>query len=107
MKYAVLLSRDPEDDLVDLYRYVAQVESVERAEHLLSRLERACLAPGQFPNRGRASPELESVGVMEFRQIAEPPYRILYRLTGQTVHVHAVLDGRRDLSDLLARRLLR
>jgi prevent-host-death family protein len=34
-------------------------------------------------------------------------YRILYEVQEQAVFVHAILDGRRDLRDLLERRLLR
>ena len=34
-------------------------------------------------------------------------YRIVYEIAGREVHVLAILDGRRDLQDLLAERLLR
>ena len=35
------------------------------------------------------------------------PYRIIYRIEEDTVTVLAVLDGRRDLEDLLLERLIR
>jgi toxin ParE1/3/4 len=35
------------------------------------------------------------------------PYRIMYRLQGTTVLIFAILDGRRELTDLLLQRLLR
>jgi hypothetical protein len=35
------------------------------------------------------------------------PYRIVYRIEGDTVTVLGVLDGRRDLEDALLERLLR
>jgi GrpB-like predicted nucleotidyltransferase (UPF0157 family) len=35
------------------------------------------------------------------------PYRIVYRISGNTVVVLAVLDGRRDLQDVLLERLVR
>jgi toxin ParE1/3/4 len=47
------------------------------------------------------------VGVLEFREVTLKRYRIVYEVVGRTVYVHAVLDGRRDLEDLLVRRLLR
>jgi toxin ParE1/3/4 len=35
------------------------------------------------------------------------PYRLIYRVEGDRVYVPAVLDGRRDLEELLIRRLMR
>ena len=107
MKYAVLLAREAEDDLVDIHRHIAASDSVDRADHVLTRIETMCRELGRFPRRGHAPPELERVGVFEFREVHFKPYRILYEVVGERVYVHAILDGRRDLHDLLARRLLR
>jgi toxin ParE1/3/4 len=42
-----------------------------------------------------------------WRELVVKPYRILYRVSSDTVTVLAVFDGRRDLEDLLLERLLR
>jgi toxin ParE1/3/4 len=42
-----------------------------------------------------------------WREIVARPYRILYRVSGDTVTVLAAFDGRRDLEDVLLERLLR
>jgi toxin ParE1/3/4 len=52
-------------------------------------------------------PELREIGVTEYREVVRKPYRIVYFTVGRQVYVVAILDGRRDLEDLLARRLLR
>jgi toxin ParE1/3/4 len=44
---------------------------------------------------------------MEFREIHFKPYRIIYQIIDKRVFVHCVLDGRRDLQELLERRMLR
>jgi toxin ParE1/3/4 len=51
--------------------------------------------------------ELERVGVAHFRVGLHGPYRVLYEVGDEAVIVHAVLDGRRELRDLLFRRLVR
>ena len=107
MKHAVYLTPEASDDLIDVYRYVATRDSVERADQLLDKLEDACRALSDFPSRGHVSPELERVGVFDFREIHVKPYRIIYEIVARKVYVHAVVDGRRDLQDLLQRRLLR
>jgi len=45
--------------------------------------------------------------VFDFREVHVGPYRIIYEMGGRVVWVLAVLDGRRDIQDVLARRLLR
>jgi toxin ParE1/3/4 len=107
MRAAVLLTQDAEDDLVALHAYVSAASSVARADALFTRLEAACRSLERLPRRGRVPPELERVGVVDFREILVRPYRIFYEIVGDVVHVHAILDGRRDLPELLAERLLR
>jgi toxin ParE1/3/4 len=107
MKFSVLLVEDAEKDLWEIYLYVAQNDSVEKADRLLHNLERAILKLETLPERGHFPPELERIGVREYREIFFKPYRIIYQVIRSEVLVHCVLDGRRDLQDLLQRRVLR
>jgi toxin ParE1/3/4 len=107
MKFSVLLVEDAEKDLWEIYLYVAQNDSVEKADRLLHNLERAILKLETLPERGYFPPELERIGVREYREIFFKPYRIIYQVIRSEVFVHCVLDGRRDLQDLLQRRVLR
>lgn len=107
MKYSVVVAAEAEDDLSAIHRYVTVSESHARAEALLTKLLAACRRLERFPSRGHYVWELERLGVVEFREIVSAPHRIIYEIEGNTVVIHAVLDGRRDLQDLLAARLLR
>ncbi len=42
-----------------------------------------------------------------WRELLIEPYRLIYRIEGDTVTVLALFDGRRDLEDLLLERLVR
>jgi toxin ParE1/3/4 len=107
MKYAVHLVVDAEIDLSEIYLYVAQSDSVERADRLLNNLENTIMKLEAIPLRGYRPPELERVGVRDFREVFFKPYRIIYQVIHFDVFVHCVLDGRRDLQDLLQQRVLR
>lgn len=107
MKYKVYLVIDAESDLWDIYYYVARHDSVENAGRLLGNLERTIAKLETMPLRGHFPPELKRVSVLEFREIFFKPYRIIYQTIESSVYVHCVLDGRRDLQDLLQERLLR
>ena len=107
MNLRVHIISDAEDDIFDIYRYIAQNDSIGHAEHVFKRLEQTCESLSENPERGHLPPELERIGVAEYREVHFKPYRIIYNIAGREVFIHCVLDGRRDLQELLERRLLR
>lgn len=107
MRFTVNLVIDAETDLFDIYLYVAQHDSPGKAGRLLNNLEKTILRLETTPLRGNYPHELERIGVFEFREIFFKPYRIIYEVKKSNVYVHCVIDGRRDLQDLLQTRLLR
>jgi len=106
-KYDVIFDRDAEEDLFDIYAFVAMNDSVERADRLFAALRRTCLKLRKQPLRGNIPSELFEIGVTEFRELHYKPYRVIYSLESTTVYVHCVLDGRRDIQTILQERLLR
>ena len=107
MMHRVLIIADAEEDILDIYRYVARNDSPATAKDLLEKLRQACESLSASPERGRVPPEFERIGVSEYREIHFKPYRVIYQVAKRQVFVYCVLDGRRDLKDLLERRLLR
>lgn len=106
-RYRVRIVEDAEQDLIDIYNYLATHDSVDNATYVLDKLESACLRLAELPLRGHVPPELDRIGVTAFREVHFKPYRVIYQVIGQDVVVHCVLDGRRDMESLLERRLLR
>lgn len=106
-KYRVHILAEAEADLFDIYSYIATHDSPERAGHVLDRLEALCVQLANLPRRGHIPPELERIGVTDYREVHFKPYRTIYQIIGRDVYVHAILDGRRNLQALLERRLFR
>lgn len=77
-----------------------------RVERVLAKLLDRAEALATLWDRGRTPPELRAVADRTWRELIERPWRIVYRVVDDTVEIHAVLDGRRDLRDLLLERLL-
>ena len=107
MKFNVHVVADAERDILDLFEYVARSGSPLNARRLIDKLEESILSLEDMPERGHFPPELRRINVFDYREIHVKIYRIIYRITGSDVFVHCVLDGRRDLHDLLERRLIR
>jgi toxin ParE1/3/4 len=106
-KYNVTLDVDAEDDLFEIYAFIALNESIKRADNVFSLLHRTCNKLATLPMRGNIPTELFEIGVTEFREIHQKPYRIIYSVEATTVYVHCILDGRRDLQTILQERLMR
>ena len=66
---------------------------------------RGCLR-SEHPRRGNHPRELLDIGIRDYREVFFKSYRIIYRVTEDTVHVLVIADGRRDMQTLLERRLL-
>ena len=107
MKHQVLLIAEAEEDIFDIYKYVLRADGRSRADHLLGKLQETCQSLAEMPRRGHNPPELDRVGVRGYREIHFKPYRVIYQIVGRKVFIHCVLDGRRNLQDILERRMLR
>ena len=75
-------------DFVALDDPAAAAALVVRIRHGVKRLE-------MVPAAGRVVPERREQG---YREILEPPYRIVYRVAGREVHILRVWHSRRDLA---------
>ena len=106
-RYRVRLTEDAEQDLIDIYHYIALYDSVENADYVLNQLEALCSRLTELPKRGHVPPELNRIGVSNYREVNFKPYRVIYEVVRQGVFVHCILDGRRDIPSLLERRLIR
>ena len=107
MRYKVVILPEAKADILAIHLYVANNDLLPRAEKLLNNLEKRCEALNYSPQRGHLVPELQRIHVKVFREIHFKPYRIIYQIVEPEVYIHAVLDGRRDLQELLELRLLR
>ena len=107
MKYEVFFIEDAEEDIFEIYNYVAFNDSIGKADILFEKLQETCLSLENYPDRGHLPPELERINVREFSEIHFKPYRIIYQIRDKKVFIHCVLDGRRNLQDILQDRLLR
>jgi toxin ParE1/3/4 len=92
-------------DLRTIRAYIAQSDSPERADCVVAQIVHAALSLNENPLRGSYPPELLALGVRNYRQLHFKPFRILYRVLGQTVHISIIVDGRRDMQSLLAKRV--
>jgi toxin ParE1/3/4 len=107
MRREVVLSESALTDLLDINDYYLWEISDRIASKIIDSLESAVNNLAEFPDRGSIPKELLSLGIRQYRQVIEKPYRIIYETFTDKVVVHAILDGRRDMQSLLMQRILR
>lgn len=111
-RVAVRIAEGAEADLQAIWRRRAAQrgsEGSDGADALLDDLVTRIESLADHPAKGPVPPELEALGIREYRQLAHPPFRIVYHLTrgdSGTVTVLLIADARRDFRTLLEERLL-
>ena len=106
MRCEVIFSKEAEEDLLDIYKFVALNDSFEKAESLFESLMDACLSLKDFPHRGHKLLEFYDL-VTGYIEILYKPYRIIYKIQNGMVKVMGILDGRRHVKEILKDRLLK
>ena len=105
MRFDVLLTEHAERDLEQLHDYIAEHDTPGNAARVLDRIEKALEGLSTFPERGSHPKELLALGIRDYPQIFFKPYRMIYRIKERRVYVYLIVDGRRDMQTLLARRM--
>jgi toxin ParE1/3/4 len=107
MKYKVIIDPQAKLDLKEIYIYVAVNDSVQAANKLLDALEETCYKLEKYPERGHIPPELRQTGIKKYLEILYKPYRIIYEIENDKIYIHSVIDGRRNIQEILSDRFLR
>ena len=103
-KYDVVWSNVAENDLRNIVEYIAD-DSLSNALKIFKSIKRKASSLYTLPERGRIVPELREQGILQYRELIIYPWRILYRISEKNVLVLSVLDSRRNIEDILLKRL--
>ena len=103
-KYDVVWSNVAENDLRNIVEYIAD-DSPPDALKVFKRIKQKASSLYTLPERGRIVPELRDQGILQYRELVIPPWRILYRVSEKSILVLSVLDSRRNIEDILLKRL--
>jgi toxin ParE1/3/4 len=93
-------------DLTEIAEFIAE-DSPETARKIAKKIQGRISKLETAPERCRVVPELANQGITQYREMIISPWRILYRIDGKAVHVVLVVDGRRNLEDVLFKRIMR
>ena len=96
MDYKIVFRPQAEEDLLSLYRYIAEGAGVIRAGAYIERIEAACMSLRSFPERGTRRDDLVSgLRTIGFERRATIAFRVL----ADTVEIVTIAYGGRNFED--------
>jgi toxin ParE1/3/4 len=102
--YKINWANVAENDLIEIIEYIS-INSPVDALKILQKIKKMASSLHSLPERGRVVPELQDQSILIYREIVIPPWRIIYRISDDEVYVLTVLDARRNVEDILLKRL--
>lgn len=103
--YEIIWARVAENDLKEIIEYIA-FDSSANALRIFKKIKNKASSLYTMPERCCRVSELKDQGVMQYRELIIPPWRIMFRISEMKVYVLSVLDSRRNIEDLLLKRFV-
>jgi len=103
--YDIVITDNAEQDLNEIILYIAQRE-ITIAQGIYEKLQSKVFSLRTFPEKGRIVPELFDHNIFQYHEVIENPWRIIYKIEDKKVFIMTVLDGRRNVEDILLKKLL-
>jgi len=104
--FEVIWTRTAVLDLDEILAYIAAERGVDQALLMYETLRERITSLSTMPRRARQVPEFLDIGLHEYREMIEGPYRLIFRIIDQKIVLLGILDSRRDLEELLIQRAI-
>ena len=101
--YEIVWARVAEKDLIEIIDHIA-TDSPANALKVFQKIKKKASSLYTMPERCRIVPELRDQGIMQYRELIVPPWRIMFKITDMKVFVLSVIDSRRNIEDILFKR---
>jgi addiction module RelE/StbE family toxin len=104
-KYFVKWTAPAREDINEIIDYISKT-NMNYAVKILDKIEENVRKLDMFSERYRIVPELEKHGYLIYREIIVEYWRIIYKIENDFVYIMLVIDGRRNLEDLLLKSII-
>ena len=104
-EHHVFWTQTAQKDLKKIIEYIA-VDSDIQARQVYLAIKQKADNLRQMPLQGRIVPELRYHSILIYRELISSPWRIIYKTEENKVWVLAVIDGRRNVEDILLERFI-
>ncbi|MBS4031244.1 MAG: type II toxin-antitoxin system RelE/ParE family toxin [Clostridiales bacterium] len=103
--YQIFWTQTAQHDLKKIIEYI-RTDSENQAKQVYFAIKQKAENLRQMPLQGRIVPELRFHNILTYRELISPPWRVIYKTEDNKVWVLAVIDGRRNMEDILLGRFI-
>ncbi len=105
-EYQVVWTKSAVSDLEGIVDYIAESNPLT-AKSIFANLKKQVETLSYSAQRGRHIPELQEQGILLYRELVIYPWRLMYRIHERTVYILAIIDSRRNIEDILLKKLIK
>ena len=103
--YTVNISKSAQNDLKEIVKYIAK-NNPRISLDVLKKIKDRINSLKKFPERGGYVQELLKHNIKDYRQLIEPPWKIIYKIDINIVNILIIIDSRRNTQDILVEKLI-
>ena len=107
MNYKVFWTISAENDLNEIIDYIIANGDLNNAYKIFTKIKERVNLLKVSPEQGRIIPEFDVFKNKKYRELIVKPWRIIYKIEKKEVKVLLVIDGRRNIEDILFERLIK
>jgi toxin ParE1/3/4 len=101
MKRRIVWSKDAGDEIAGIVSWYKDNAGKSAAGKIYAKISSRVRMLKDMPEIGKEVQLLKDMGISGYRQIVQDHWIIYYRIGKESIHIISVVDGRRDLEEIL------
>jgi toxin ParE1/3/4 len=106
MKYKIIWSKDAGEEFIEIVSWYKYKAGKNVAQRIYSKINSQVKKLKDMPGLGKQVQILNDIGINDYRQLVQDHWIIYYKAEGQTINIISVIDGRRNLEEILYKKIL-
>jgi toxin ParE1/3/4 len=106
MKYKINWSKDAGEEFIEIISWYKYKAGRNIAQRIYSKINSQIKKLKDMPGMGKPVQILKDIGINNYRQIIQDHWIIYYKIEEQTVNIISVIDGRRNLEEILYKKII-
>jgi toxin ParE1/3/4 len=106
MKYKINWSKDAGEEFIEIISWYKYNVGKNIAQKIYSKINAQIKKLKNMPGIGKPAQILKDIGVNDYRQIVQDNWMVYYKVEGQNVNIISVIDGRRNLEEILYKKII-
>ena len=102
----IIWSKDAGDELVEIITYIKNNTGKTTAEKIFKKIDDGVKKASENATGRRIAPMLMDFGINNIHQLNISPWAIFYRVENNEMKIISIIDQRRNLEEILYKKLL-